>query len=111
MLTFSNFFFSQRPVNMLLKHNKNWLLILYTLEIKSNKNTFRGQTIRNIFQCSDWVWSDGTPVDYTPWMDNRILNLNANEHCVVFRQSDGSFDDWSCSNLLPFICKMPKGFS
>lgn len=57
----------------------------------------------------NWVWSDGTPVDYTPWMDNRILNLNANEHCVVFRQSDGSFDDWSCSNLLPFICKMPKG--
>lgn len=48
---------------------------------------------------------------YTPWMDNRIVNLNANEHCVVFRYTDGSFDDLSCTNLHPFICKVPKGFS
>ncbi|XP_052701321.1 macrophage mannose receptor 1-like [Crassostrea angulata] len=56
-----------------------------------------------------WVWSDGTPVVYAPWMDNRIVNLNANEHCVVFRYIDGSFDDLSCTNLHPFICKVPKG--
>lgn len=29
-----------------------------------------------------WIWSDGSPVDFTYWTSNEPDNMGGNEHCV-----------------------------
>ena len=62
-----------------------------------------------------WVWSDGTPVDYTPSAGEgfRTDNHGGDEDCAGFWAGRGAsnsmWDDMygteSCSHPLPYICK------
>ena len=68
-----------------------------------------------------WVWSDGTPVDYTPSAGEgfRTDNHGGDEDCAGFWDGRGAsnsmWDDMygteSCSQPLPYICKgaQPEG--
>ena len=44
-----------------------------------------------------WVWSDGTPKDYTNWKSNEPNNSGSNEDCVMLYASNGKWNDGNCT--------------
>ena len=59
---------------------------------------------------SEFEWSDRSAVDYTYWKDWNPDNWGNAEDCANVRSdNDGRWNDQSCWNNLPYICKRPKG--
>ena len=59
---------------------------------------------------SDFVWSDGSVVDYTNWDNWNPDNWANSEDCANVRSyNDGRWNDQNCRNSLPYICKKRKG--
>lgn len=57
-----------------------------------------------------YVWSDGSPVQYTNWGVNQPDNFHSQEDCVeVF--GDGTWNDVSCGEMRHFGCKISVGKS
>ncbi|XP_063967463.1 echinoidin-like isoform X2 [Lytechinus pictus] len=59
---------------------------------------------------SDFVWSDGTQLDFTSWIPSEPNNARSSEDCVLshFRASVGpAWYDMDCDVSSPFICKHP----
>ncbi|XP_019205938.1 lactose-binding lectin l-2-like [Oreochromis niloticus] len=50
-----------------------------------------------------WMWSDGSPVDFTYWTSNQPDNMGGNEHCV-HKNFGMKWNDNRCSESFPFVC-------
>ncbi|XP_026137192.1 ladderlectin-like [Carassius auratus] len=51
-----------------------------------------------------WLWSDGTPYDYSNWCSGEPNNLNV-ENCGELNwASDHCWNDESCSNSMGYVC-------
>lgn len=58
----------------------------------------------NFLVLGEWMWIDGSPVDYTNW--------NSDKHTSTCAQLDTESGQWVtnvCSRFRYYICKMPKG--
>ncbi len=53
-----------------------------------------------------WVWTDGTPWDYTDWASGQPDDYNKGEDCLELRKIDEQFNDDKCYHLLTFVCKI-----
>ena len=59
-----------------------------------------------------FVWSDGSVVDFTDWAPKQPDNYQGVQDCVRMPYTTSTpgaseWDDISCSDTLHFICKMP----
>jgi len=56
----------------------------------------------------DFVWSDGTALDFEQWRTQQPDNMN-NEDCVVITASGNDFrwNDGDCQSTNGFVCKTP----
>jgi len=50
-----------------------------------------------------WVWSDGTPWDYSAWDNQQPDNLRG-QHCLLGNWNNLKWDDASCPLELLFLC-------
>uniref|UniRef100_A0A8C1NMA5 C-type lectin domain-containing protein n=1 Tax=Cyprinus carpio TaxID=7962 RepID=A0A8C1NMA5_CYPCA len=50
-----------------------------------------------------WLWSDGTPYDYSNWCSNEPNNLNV-ENCGEINWTDRCWNDASCSTSMGYVC-------
>ncbi|KAF4111718.1 lactose-binding lectin l-2-like [Onychostoma macrolepis] len=55
---------------------------------------------------SPWVWSDGSTCLFTPWDSSQPNNSGGNQDCACM--SNGYWNDWWCTEQLPFICYTEK---
>ena len=54
----------------------------------------------------NFLWSDGTPWDYTIWTDGQPDNAGGVEDCVTMWESeDHKWNDLTCSNRRSSVCK------
>ena len=55
-----------------------------------------------------FVWTDGTPVDFTKWSAGEPNNAGGAEHCVHIHGVEASvWNDIPCDVLRPYICLLP----
>ncbi|XP_016344326.1 galactose-specific lectin nattectin-like [Sinocyclocheilus anshuiensis] len=54
-------------------------------------------------QEGQWVWSDGTPYDFTYWGSGEPNNLGT-ENCGELNWSSNRWNDATCSTSLGYIC-------
>ena len=52
-----------------------------------------------------WVWTDGTPFEYTNWLEGEPNN--SLENCIMlWKQKGDKWNDTICNREIKFICKM-----
>ena len=51
-----------------------------------------------------WVWSDGTPWDYSDWHSGQPDNGGSGQDCLEGNWSDLKWDDDTCTNKNLFLC-------
>lgn len=54
-----------------------------------------------------WVWLDGSPLTYDPWVRGEPNNWGGQEACVGLNWKD--LDGWvdlPCDNAIPFVCEL-----
>ncbi|XP_059205173.1 lactose-binding lectin l-2-like [Centropristis striata] len=52
-----------------------------------------------------WMWSDGSAVKFVLWDAGQPDNAGATEHCGHINiGTDLKWNDYPCSNALPFVC-------
>ena len=69
---------------------------------------FRLQTwlgLSDIDSEGNYVWTDGTPTDFTDWADHQPDNYHNVENCIHIRD-DTKWNDIHCDKLMNFICKL-----
>lgn len=54
-----------------------------------------------------WIWSDGSVVDYTRWNPGQPNNADGAEHCACMLANPDRWHDTECENAYPFVCKAP----
>ena len=55
-----------------------------------------------------FVWTDGTPLDFEFWQSNEPNNSGNNEHCGHFYESPPHYwNDLPCNNKVHFLCRLP----
>ncbi|KTF81392.1 hypothetical protein cypCar_00046518 [Cyprinus carpio] len=54
-------------------------------------------------QEGQWVWSDGTPYDFTYWGSGEPNNLGT-ENCGELNWSSNRWNDAACSTSLSYVC-------
>ena len=59
---------------------------------------------------SNWVWSDGTPWNYSNWAENQPAGiLNGNQNCVHMQGGSTinrhKWNDRPCHHVRTFVCK------
>jgi len=62
---------------------------------------FTDKDIETIF-----VWSDGTPVDYTKWISDRPSSGDTLD-CTLMSWGDGTWFDYHCSHDFGVLCRRP----
>ena len=73
-------------------------------EIDSSKhNVFIGLTHSG----SAFVWSDGTPMDYSNWASGEP-NGHGSEGCVEMYVESGKWNDLGCNHDRGYVCKRPE---
>uniref|UniRef100_A0A8C1R8J0 Galactose-specific lectin nattectin-like n=1 Tax=Cyprinus carpio TaxID=7962 RepID=A0A8C1R8J0_CYPCA len=56
-------------------------------------------------QEGQWIWSDGSPFDYTSWCSGEPNNSGNVEHCLELAYSSNHcWNDLSCSDRVAFVC-------
>ncbi|XP_016313609.1 ladderlectin-like [Sinocyclocheilus anshuiensis] len=55
-------------------------------------------------QEGQWLWSDGTPYDYTNWCSNEPNNLNVENCGEISWTSNRCWNDVSCSFSMGYVC-------
>ncbi|KAK9962754.1 hypothetical protein ABG768_008106 [Culter alburnus] len=52
-----------------------------------------------------WLWSDGTVIDYANWCSGEPNNGGGYENCLeISWTSNRCWNDWGCSNQIGYIC-------
>ena len=52
-----------------------------------------------------FVWSDGTPLDYTDWEEYEPNDYGNNEDCGIIATFLGlKWNDFGCTRSLPYLC-------
>lgn len=91
---------------------QNWSLGAHLASIHSEEEKEFVQTKfpRNIWLGGNdrakegrWVWSDGTPWDYSAWDNQQPDNLRG-QHCLLGNWQNLKWDDASCPLELLFLC-------
>ena len=58
---------------------------------------------------NNFVWSDGTPWDYSNWDQGQPDDYNGNEDCAHLWEHNGiTWNDRPCSHVRTFVCKKGK---
>uniref|UniRef100_A0A8C2B7Y9 C-type lectin domain-containing protein n=1 Tax=Cyprinus carpio TaxID=7962 RepID=A0A8C2B7Y9_CYPCA len=81
--------------NLASVHSKPEHDFLLSLLPSSSTRCWLG--VHDGIQEGQWLWSDGTPYDYTSWCSNEPNNLNT-ENCGEI--------NWSCKNAVWFLLSM-----
>ncbi|XP_043104309.1 ladderlectin-like [Puntigrus tetrazona] len=55
-------------------------------------------------QEGQWVWSDGTPYEYTSWCPTEPNNLGTENCGEINWTSNRCWNDASCATSMPYIC-------
>uniref|UniRef100_A0A673G3T6 Galactose-specific lectin nattectin-like n=2 Tax=Sinocyclocheilus rhinocerous TaxID=307959 RepID=A0A673G3T6_9TELE len=56
-------------------------------------------------QEGQWIWSDGSPFNYTSWCSGEPNNAGDTENCLELAYSSNHcWNDLTCSSLLAFVC-------
>jgi hypothetical protein len=53
-----------------------------------------------------FVWTDGSPVDFTQWGAGEPNN-SGDEDCVHLSSGSGDWNDLFCGQQNPYICRLP----
>ena len=53
----------------------------------------------------NWIWSDGSPVDYLKWWINPTITSGQRCNLLEFGLTSDGFYDFDCSQKTYFICK------
>ncbi|XP_022074996.1 galactose-specific lectin nattectin-like [Acanthochromis polyacanthus] len=62
--------------------------------------------LTDIYKEGRWIWSDGSRVDFFFW-NRGEPNGSGNENCGQTNwESSRRWNDYRCSNLLPFVCAL-----
>ncbi|KAM4737368.1 galactose-specific lectin nattectin-like isoform 1-T2 [Anableps anableps] len=51
-----------------------------------------------------WLWSDGSPFEFTRWYVNQPDNAKGNQHCLEINYFGHYWNDVLCSTNMPFVC-------
>lgn len=54
-----------------------------------------------------FVWTDGTPADFTPWNAGEPNDYGAGEDCTHVYAGNGTWNDLDCNAGLRYVCKLP----
>lgn len=63
---------------------------------------FNDEAVENQF-----VWTDGTPSDFTPWNAGEPNDYGAGEDCAQVYAGNGTWNDLDCNAGLRYVCKLP----
>jgi CotH kinase protein/Lectin C-type domain/Putative metal-binding motif len=63
---------------------------------------FNDEAIENTF-----VWTDGTPVDFTLWSAGEPNDYGSGEDCTQVYVGNASWNDLDCNGGLRYVCKLP----
>uniref|UniRef100_A0A672NK09 Galactose-specific lectin nattectin-like n=1 Tax=Sinocyclocheilus grahami TaxID=75366 RepID=A0A672NK09_SINGR len=56
-------------------------------------------------QEGQWIWSDGSPFNYTSWCSGEPNNAGDAENCLELAHSSNQcWNDLTCSSFLDFVC-------
>ncbi|XP_072049239.1 uncharacterized protein [Amphiura filiformis] len=69
-----------------------------------DKDTWIG--IDDLLEPDNFVWQDGSPVNFTNWYTNEPNNSPPKEECGQ-RFAEGTWNDEPCEHIFSFICKKP----
>ena len=54
-----------------------------------------------------WMWSDGTPLGYTNWLEGQPNFKKETEDCLgLFKKKGDKWNGTKCSNIFKFMCKL-----
>ncbi|XP_078090860.1 C-type lectin mannose-binding isoform-like isoform X3 [Mustelus asterias] len=89
--------------------------LITRLMIKVKRHRFRAWIgLHDFFKEGTFLWTDGTPTDFTYWFPHEPNNQFRREDCVhIVHSKRNSWNDAPCKRRLPFICsyKMQCDFS
>uniref|UniRef100_A0A8C1C6P6 C-type lectin domain-containing protein n=1 Tax=Cyprinus carpio carpio TaxID=630221 RepID=A0A8C1C6P6_CYPCA len=60
--------------------------------------------VQDAVEEGQWLWSDGTPYDYSNWCSNEPNNLNVENCGEINWSSDRCWNDASCSTSMGYVC-------
>ncbi|XP_029441549.1 C-type lectin domain family 4 member G-like isoform X3 [Rhinatrema bivittatum] len=72
----------------------------YLLEHTKSHNYWIGLSRKG----QDWIWVDGTPLQFSKWSEGEPNNMAKREHCAELYAS-GRWNDLDCSMKRPWICE------
>ncbi|XP_033107176.1 macrophage mannose receptor 1-like [Anneissia japonica] len=97
-----------RNTNLVSIHDSKELNFINNVVIPRESSTVWIGLIAD--EASGFSWTDGTAVDYLPWAPGEPSGKyeDETEDCVQLYHNSGKWNDLSCSNQLPYICKYSK---
>ncbi|XP_043117652.1 C-type lectin mannose-binding isoform-like [Puntigrus tetrazona] len=108
----------QADHDQLLKMGKFWLVLYRTtgngVFVCSSVNSYvfylvtktMSWTQAQTWLCS-WVFSDGSKSLFSSWQSSQPNNADGIQYCV-YTTVNGYWNDWDCSDKLPFMCYESK---
>jgi hypothetical protein len=60
--------------------------------------------LNDIANEGQWVWEDGSPLDFTRWQGGQPNDFDG-EDCGVMRAEADDWNDNDCADLRPFVCR------
>uniref|UniRef100_A0A8C1S6Z5 C-type lectin domain-containing protein n=1 Tax=Cyprinus carpio TaxID=7962 RepID=A0A8C1S6Z5_CYPCA len=87
--------------NLVSVHNKIEHDFLLSLLPSSDAQCWFG--LHDAEQEGEWLWTDGTPFDYTHWAPGQPDNLQS-ENCGEFNYNNNRWNDANCLTTRGYVC-------